>query len=202
MFSYFFIVLGTIGAIIITPLQLQFIKGLQRLKKLKTTETNFNDYHASNIYWTIAYCLCVLSLFYGFYMHLFKFSFNRSIDFLLTTLSYPFFFANILEYFNLSKYHQRKIIFWVGITVLWVMVPIFVAINYSLSAHNIFLQYLASVSPFSNGWVTNTPICAIDKKGSLPSLSFPYIVPLCLAALSFILAFKERASLKQKILKD
>jgi len=34
------------------------------------------------------------------------------------------FFAQIYEYFQLSKYHQKKIVFWTALSIVWIFFPL------------------------------------------------------------------------------
>jgi len=201
-FVYAATIIGLQGAFISTPTKLLYLKGLRKCKKLNKKNLPSLDDLSSNTVWTLGYSV-ITSLVFVIYAFFLKMTFLNALTCILITLSYTIFYANIYEFFNLSKMHQKKIIFVTALIILWILVPILISIfepiNNAPSIHTAFF----AVSPFTG----LTSIIKAEDKLSLPGIASPKLVITLFVSwfmtiFSIILSSIQRRHLKMMIVQN
>ncbi len=146
---YLLIFLGYAGVYMATPSYLLFMKGWKRVRKLGQNSSGYSHDHSSNFAWLICYSVIVILavILYGVVS---QSPLWTCFIIGLFVLTYPWFFGQILEYFNLSRHHRSRIIMLVVLLVLWVFIPLFGYIS-SMPVWpetSLFLKYGIAPSPF------------------------------------------------------
>lgn len=198
-FAVFFLML--MAAPPATPTQLAFLKGLRRARKTGCQRLSPNDDRSSNSLWITAFCCSIAAMFVmivSFNLHIA--SLYELVKILFAGLCHVIFFCGILEYFNLSKYHQKKALLIVGIIILWFLIPIFGYITNVRASNVKYLQYFLAPSPLF-GMPMLTSIID-DHPGRYAADLEPYvfiIVSAVMAVLALLLARAERLRLTSTI---
>lgn len=169
------------GALIVTPSYLSYTKGLQRKKKLGLRGNDYNNDTGSTTVWILT--MVLIAAFFYFILSFFGgLKTGNNIACFAVILSQMVFFSSSLEAFKLSKYRQKKALFWTVVGIIWIIVPLFGLVTNTGAFH----YYLYSFSPF----FSLTP--AFDRAG----VEFPYAFSLALngllAAAAIFMAYRER----------
>jgi len=165
-----------------TPNYLSFAKGLYRARKMKTLRLSANDDYSSNWLWLIVSCLTSSVIF--FITILFSETPNpQHLVQLITGLSYIVFYAQILEYFNSSKYHSKKALFISGLILLWLIIPVFGMISKTVIQSPYYLQYFFAPSPFFGTWMAQECLTKTGNDIAQPLVFIIISVVLALAAI-------------------
>ena len=189
--------LGYIWLATVTPSQLLFIKGLVKAKKrgLKKPKS-LADYSSNSVF--LAGYMAISLVFFGVYTLLLKQPLLNNICCFIIAATYPIMFANFLEYFKLSRYHQKKILFNTGLVISWVLVPIGGNILNAIFNFPTFVSIFNAFSPFIGPGVIFQVII-----GEAKILTYPFIitagVTLTLTYISIRLAQRERVRLRKQI---
>lgn len=198
LFLYIIVGVLFIGSIIATPTQLMYQKGLNRAKKLGLRRLSLSDDQNSNWLWLIVACFAVTGMYYIF-LRFTETAFLKRILFLVVLLSQCASFAGALEWFRLSKHHEKMVVFWVSLSILWIFIPLFGLITKTMSSSPYYLQYFFSPSP-----LFSIPLFCQSlfepSKDILIHISVFLLVNLSLAATATYAAFRERLHLRNTIL--
>lgn len=112
------------GALLATPSQLNYLRGLRRAKKLKIPGLNWSHNFSSNAIWAVLLCL-LSTLVLAVYFHLFSTPPAQAVMAAVILLSHMIFFISFVEYFNFSRLHNKKAILFTAIVILWFLLPFF-----------------------------------------------------------------------------
>ncbi len=193
--------LGIIGAWIITPSRLQYIKGLRRCKKLGLKKIDSGDDQASSTVWLFGFSIVTIIIF-SFFVYLYKISFTAYLISIVFMLSSPIFFACFLEYFHLSRHHNKIIIFWTILIILWILIPTLGTILNSVTHSDILQQYFSAFTPWGGispivDLITKTPTVHLYEK-----IRIILSINILLAVIAGIFAKKVRAELQKETLEN
>jgi hypothetical protein len=149
-FYFTAVVLGILGALAVTPTKSLFTKGWRRCHKLQAKSIRPDDDTSTNFSWLTTYAFITLIMF-TFNIYIVKTPPITAILIYLMTISHIVFFATAYEFFQLSRWGKKKIIFGTAIIILWVLLP---TLGNLLKSAGI-LKYLqiitTSFSPFMGG---------------------------------------------------
>lgn len=190
-----FIVIFTTASMA-TPNYLSFVKGLHRARKMKVLRLSGNDDYSSNWLWLITSCLTSSVIFYITILFSGKPNHHQLVQ-LVTGLSYIVFYAQILEYFNSSKYHQKKALFISGLILLWLIIPIFGVISKPVIKSHYYLQYFFAPSPFFGTYMLQEWLLKNDADIAQPLVFI--IISSTLALSAILLARNARSRVKKSI---
>lgn len=199
-FIYFIFMLMFISATSATPTHLMYTKGLQRIKKLNLNRLSYGDDQSSNWFWLILFCMLIL-LMLSLFLRFFQISLKSKVITMVFVLSQIVIFSQALEFFRLGLYRQKQILFWTGLGIIWVIIPILgmiteAAVKVSKGAEY-YLVYFFSASPFF-GVTFLAELFKPENKYLLPQLIF-LAINIFLAALMAYLAFRLRRRIKATI---
>jgi hypothetical protein len=201
-FIYFIFTLMFIGANSATPTHLMYSKGLQRIKKLSLNRLSYWDDQGSNWVWLISCCLLALSML-GFFLNFVEISLRNKIIIMVFILSQIVSFASALEFFRLSRYHQKQILFWTGLGIVWIIIPILGMITEAAVMGfkgGDYLVYFFSASPFFGVTFFFENFFSKPEGKYLSDQQVFLAINILLAALMAYLAFRQRRRVKTEIL--
>jgi hypothetical protein len=200
-FIYFIFVLMFIGANSSTPTHLAYAKGLRRIKKLNLSRLNYADDQSSNWVWLIFFCLLIASML-TIFLKFFEFTLRNKVVIVVFVVSQVAIFSGALEFFRLSRYRQKQILFWTGVGIVWFIIPILGMITES--AVKVFkgadyLVYFFSASPFFGVTFLNERyLFKPESKYLFSQLAF-LAINIFLATLMLYLAHRQRRRIKAEI---
>ena len=195
---YVLTLLGYAGAAVATPSYLLFMKGWKKTMKLgHKTLGGWTDY-SGNTMWLMGFS-CILAVTLMAYGLTFGFSFLQGILCGCFILSFPWFFGQLLEYFNLSRQRRSRIIMFVVLLILWVFIPLF---GYIISIpfwpqHSPFLKYCLAASPLF-GLLKAVSVFSGQLESSY--IAGMLMVNAPLTVLVSLLARRERLRIREGIL--
>lgn len=201
VFLYFIFTLMFIGVNSSTPTHLMYIKGLQRVKKLKLNRLTYRDDQSSNCFWLIAFCLLIVVML-GLFLRFFEITRTNKIITMVFILGQVVTFSGALEFFRLSRYRQKQILFWTGAGIVWFIIPILGMITET--AVKVFkgadyLVYFFSASPFFGvSFLNEHYLFKSGREYVFPQLVF-LAINILLAMLMQYLAFRQRRRIKAEI---
>ena len=133
-----------------------------------------------------------------------KISLYNKISTLLICLSYVIIFAAAIEYFNLSRHHSKRSLFYVGLAVLWLFIPILGFVTMPLFHNNEnYLQYFLAASPIFGSWPVWDVLLTSDKYFhtiAANSIVITLSINIPLALVMALLAKRERKLQTDQIL--
>lgn len=194
---YFILVFGIFGAILATPNYLSFVRGLRRAKKLNLKKSNPADNASSNVMWQIVFSF-ITAVTLAFFYALFHVELPKAVMATLTVLSYIVFFASFLEYYQLSRFHNKKSIAWTILIVFWVLIPIFGLVMKSVIRNSPVYKFLLAPSPFFGGMEPVARLIHPPRyySGDENSLVISLAVAGGMAVIVTLLAYLQRQRLK------
>ncbi len=191
------VALGILGTLVITPTRLSYMKGLRRSRKLGLRQLNSSDDQSSNVTWLLCFCFAV-SIVYFIFAYIYRIMPSQKFLGWVLLLIVPVFFAQALEYFHLSRYHTKPIIFWTTMIILWILLPIFAAIFQSITPDSTVTHYLMAFSPI-NAVTIAVDLLAKNKNIPWDKLTPAFFVNASLCVASLYLAAKARREVIQSI---
>jgi hypothetical protein len=199
MFFYFILGLTILGALTATPTYLSYTKGLCRMRKLGLRRLSLSDDQNSNMLWLIALC-SIVTVAYFIIRYGIKVNILDQIYCLIVLLCQIVFFASALEFFQLSRFHQKKIFFWTAMAILWFIVPIFGLVTSPIVTSKAYMHYFFSPSPIF-GTVSLTEMLSPHRASTVDfPIHFSMVINFILTVIAVVLALRERQRLSTQIL--
>ncbi|MGE0266834.1 MAG: hypothetical protein AB7S78_00080 [Candidatus Omnitrophota bacterium] len=197
---YFILTFGIGGAILATPNYLSFIRGLRRAKKLNLSKINSADNSSSNGMWLVVFCFIATVTLSFFYIY-FKIQTLSAVMATATVLSYVIFFASFLEFYQLSRYHNKKGIAWTIIIIFWVLIPVFGLVTKKIIQDSVVYKFLLAPSPFFGGLEPVIRIMNPSRHSyTNPEMSLGISLSVAggMAVIAAVLAYLQRQKLKNQ----
>ncbi len=200
IFLYYIMALGIMGTLESTPNALLFSKGIRRRKKLGQKYWDPLEDFSGNSVWLFVFCM-VVTVCYLTFMYIMKVSLSVQTISLMIVLSQIIFFAAAFEFFNLSRHRQKKSIFWTGLGILWIVIPILGSILRKAGPDAIETYFYVH-SPFTTpvwlpAYLKGNTSWSFSSSGLL---SFALCINLSLAGFMILLAHVERARIRKEVL--
>lgn len=145
-FLFLSLLLGLGGALSSTPTRELFLKGLRRAKNNKQLRVDLNDDHATNVSWLLTTCFIIAAIF-SIIGQTFYGETGYKVISLFVILSFLVFFASALEHFRLGVHHKKMSLFWTGLSILWIFLPIFGLITNGVVKSPYYLHFFLAASP-------------------------------------------------------
>lgn len=200
LFFYLVILLAVMGAATATPTYLMYTKGLRRAKKLSLKKLSYSEDQASNILWLFVFCLAASTVCLA-YLYFAELAWGKRFIILFVLLSQIVTFASALECFRLSRHHQKKIVFWTGVGIIWIASPVFGFITENIIRAKYSLQYFLAPSPFAVTYLVETLSSAHKTAVTFKAPIF-IGVNLFLSAVTVYLALGERKRIQEQMRED
>mgnify|MGYP001619338720 FL=1 len=144
-YFYLFFFLSVFFSSITTPTALGYQKGINRVKKLGLSKLGRLDEQNGNSGWLIIFCALSAPVYFAL-CAVFK------VSFMISPVSFAMFacfivlFANALEFFRLSRFHGKTIVFSTAVLILWVALPVTEAILATMNYNYPFFVYLSPIT--------------------------------------------------------
>ncbi len=146
---YLILALGIAGAIGNAPTQLMYLKGLRKTEKLNRKHIEWSEDHSSVHAWLFIYCM-IAAIAYRAIVPWMHADFHQQQKIFILVLLYILSFAWGLAYFRLSRHHKKRMLFIVGVSILWFFVPLLGwTLRPVLEASPYLLYYFSAPSPLS-----------------------------------------------------
>jgi hypothetical protein len=195
------LVLGAIQAFLTTPTRLQFLKGLQKTKKLGLKQIPIDDDYSSNISAIAAFAFIAVVMS-GILNALIPGDLVRKVISLILVLAYVGTLAGVLEGFRLSPHYKKQMFLWTGLGIAWFLLPILAEILKGSSPETCLYYALRAFSPFWGAGLivdiltenTSRPFCGTSSPG-IHYMALTLYINLAAAIVAQILAAKERKNL-------
>lgn len=141
------LVFAFVGAFLVTPSQLGYLRGLRRAKKIGKPRLNWAHNYSSNVTWTIIFCiLCTITM--SIYFFLYSTNVGLAVHGTTILLGHVIFFLSFYEFFQLSRFHNKKALLFTTIVILWFLLPLFgMILLASIGKDNPFITFLLAPSP-------------------------------------------------------
>jgi len=213
------VILGAVGILTLTPSKELYSKGLHRAKKLKLKAMAIDDDYNSNFAWLLIFAVIVAISLFLFSYTLPTVPLIKKIMVLIILVSYIFFFGGALEFFKLKKLAgQKRSLFWTGLSILWIFIPILGTITVKLVDSPFYLPYFTVASPImglqilvnalTGRYVSGAYICPVDTTNVSKwtnqlvnfELTLSLVVNLTLAIVLQLMAYRQRHRLQKEIL--
>ncbi|MBF0569978.1 MAG: hypothetical protein HQL18_04315 [Candidatus Omnitrophica bacterium] len=192
IFSYFFTLFA---ALIVTPDHLGYVKGLSRAKKLQKKGLALDEDQNSNWLWFVAFSVVTIAL-WGVYARISPPARVESVCLALAVvLLQTATFVNGLEWFNLSRFYQKRIFLWTAAAIVWVGIPFLNFIAVGMQDKSEVLRWSFALSPF---FTVGGMIGDFFAKESAGRQWMPFLVVNALTAIIAAVAAYHQRKLLQK----
>lgn len=200
-FFYLTVTLGILGAFLITPDRSVYKKGLKRCLKLKVPRLRSGEDPSLNIKWLFTLCF-IIFVNYILYALIFKISFLTGFLHLLILMSYPLSFGFLYQFFQLSQFQHKRLIFGTILLIFWIVLPIYSnIIKFKAKASLLYLLFTAP-SPFFGGIIAMIQSITKVPHTDLKELISYTVISVVITLFSLGLVYYSRNQLKNKVLKE
>lgn len=202
------LVLGAIQVFLTTPTRLQFLKGLQKAKKLGLKQLPIDDDYSSNISAVAAFAFIAVVMS-GVLNAVIPGDLLKKVISLILILGYLGTLAGVLEGFRLSPHYKKQMFLWIGLGIAWIILPILAEILKGPSSPGTYLYYtLRAFSPWGAELIvdiltenTSRPFCGTSSPVIHHYMALTFCINLAAAIIAQTVAAKERKKLHEQVFK-
>lgn len=201
------LVLGAIQVFLTTPNRLQFLKGLQKAKKLGLKQLPIDDDYSSNISAIAAFAFIAVVMS-GVLNAVIPGDLLKKVISLILILGYVGTLAGVLEGFRLSPHYKKQMFLWTGLGIAWILLPILAEILKGPSSPETYLYYtLRAFSPFCGAELivdiltenTSRPFCGTSSPVIHHDMALTFCINLAAAIVAQTVAAKGRKNLHEQV---